>query len=272
MLLTYSLYTVGAIITRVPIEKGTMKSLGFTKKGIVKKYLFGFLVGMILIFLIMGICVLTGILKFNGFNNVLNARSIISIVLFLIAFLIQSMGEEVIFRGYLMTSITRKHSTTLAVIVNSLIFALLHVLNPGVTVLSIVSTFLIGIILSQITLKTGNIYAACGLHCAWNFFLTNFFQGGLANNEIETVIFNIRANHPKYDLISDIIVIAILVICIIVLGLVKFKKTEYVEPIKIETKPLPTNVEENNELDKEENVENTENKSIEISNINEQTN
>ena len=60
-------------------------------------------------------------------------------VLFLLGFLIQGMAEEVLCRGYFMVSLARRYSLIVAIVTNAVVFAALHLLNSGITVLAFVN-------------------------------------------------------------------------------------------------------------------------------------
>lgn len=87
---------------------------------------------------------------------------------------IQVTAEELIFRGYLMQVLAAKFQSRLIwFVLPSLIFALGHydpTVDPVISALIITATFIMGLILAEITVRTGNLGAAIGLHFANNFF------------------------------------------------------------------------------------------------------
>ena len=68
----------------------------------------------------------------------------------------------------------------MAVIVNSLLFAFLHLFNNGVTVLAIVNIFVVGVLFSLIIYYMNSLWCAMALHTAWNFTQNILF--GLPNS------------------------------------------------------------------------------------------
>ncbi len=68
-----------------------------------------------------------------------------------------------------MTALGNRVSTFWAVMISSVVFALLHLINGDATVLSIVQVFLLGAFLGFYVVRTNSIWGACGLHFAWNF-------------------------------------------------------------------------------------------------------
>ncbi len=154
------------------IEKRSLYSMGFNRKNALGQYFSGLLVG----FVMFGACVViswaSGSLQFGGFTL---GSGFGLLLCFFIGFVIQGMSEEVILRGYFMMSVAGKNSILLAVISNSVIFAILHLLNPGVTVLSVANLILFGLFASVYTLKMNNIWGICAIHSIWNFAQGNLF-------------------------------------------------------------------------------------------------
>jgi membrane protease YdiL (CAAX protease family) len=79
-----------------------------------------------------------------------------------------AMAEELAMRGYLLTALRDAIRAPGAVAVTSVIFALLHLFNPGPTILSTAMVALAGVFLASVRLATGSLYAAFAAHLAWN--------------------------------------------------------------------------------------------------------
>ena len=94
----------------------------------------------------------------------------ITLILILICVFIQSSAEELLCRGYLYQRLIKafKHPLV-AIIGNSIFFGLIHSLNDGVTVLSVVNNFLAGILYSLMVYYLDSIWCAMAAHTAWNF-------------------------------------------------------------------------------------------------------
>lgn len=157
------------------IEKRSLQSMGFTKKHIVRDYLVGLLVGFLLFSLIVLINVLKGAMTIETIGTHLTSENILFIILFFVAFLIQGAAEEILVRGYLMTSLGSKHKLWVAVVMSSAIFALLHIFNPGITLLALINLFLAGVSFGLYVICFDNIWGACAFHSMWNFAQGNFY-------------------------------------------------------------------------------------------------
>lgn len=168
---------IGFVIIQVrAIDKRKLKTIGLSKHGIVKNYIIGIGFGALVLLLLMLPMIATeyNAITYVGFKPI--------VVVFLFAFIIQSAAEEILFRGYLLTTISNKIGVFWAVMVSSAIFALLHIINPGMTVLTMIQVFLLGAFFGFYVVRTNNIWGACGMHFAWNFL-----QGAFANIEIAGV-------------------------------------------------------------------------------------
>ncbi len=152
------------------IERRPLSSMGLRRKHMFTEYALGAGVGIGLISLCVGICLLTGSIRLEA-----AAFSPVMWILFLLGFVIQGMSEEVLCRGYMMVSVSRRNALWLAVLTNSLIFSLLHLANPGFGLIPLVNIILFGILESVYVLKRGDLWGACAIHSLWNFFQGNVF-------------------------------------------------------------------------------------------------
>lgn len=165
------------------LEKRPLSSMGFVKSHAGRDYLVGTGVGLLMFSAVVGVNLMFGALTFDGVNTNINIGIIL---IFFVGYLLQGMSEEVVFRGYLMTDIGGTHSTVLAVFISSLAFGLMHLLNSGVTVLSVVNIFLVGAFLAIYMICFENIWGVCAIHSLWNFSQGHVFGisvSGMAESE-----------------------------------------------------------------------------------------
>ena len=71
-------------------------------------------------------------------------------------------------RGYLLTTLVEGVGAPFAVAITSVLFAMLHLLNPAPTFISTAMVALAGVFLAVIRLTTGSLWAAWAGHLAWN--------------------------------------------------------------------------------------------------------
>jgi membrane protease YdiL (CAAX protease family) len=93
----------------------------------------------------------------------------------LITLAISALAEEVAFRGYPFQRLIDGIGPTLATIVMSVLFALMHLLNTNATAASTLVTILAGWLLSIAYLRTRALWIPWGFHFAWNASLGILF-------------------------------------------------------------------------------------------------
>lgn len=130
----------------------------------------GLLVGAIIFSSVVFVMYLIGVLKFETVNSPAN------LVNFLPELLIAGFIEEYIFRGIVFKISEELLGTWIAIIIQALLFGLIHGNNPNATAFS---TFAIsieaGILLVAVYMLTRRLWMAIGLHFAWNWMQGPFF-------------------------------------------------------------------------------------------------
>ncbi|SCW32131.1 hypothetical protein SAMN02910456_00534 [Ruminococcaceae bacterium YRB3002] len=189
-LYSFIIITAVFILYTKLIEKRPARTLGFVKKGFVIQYLIGIVVGFGIFSLAILICKLTGAIDIT-LNSEINAGSII---LILGGWLIQGMEEEVCCRGFMLTSLSRRYSVAFGVIANAVLFAALHLLNDGISVLAFINLVLFGLFASVMFVRTGNIWMCSAVHSIWNFVQGNFYGISVSGNELLDSVFRTSFN------------------------------------------------------------------------------
>ncbi|PXA97062.1 CPBP family intramembrane metalloprotease [Nostoc sp. 3335mG] len=82
--------------------------------------------------------------------------------------LVQVMGEELYFRGWLQPVIARAWGAPAAIGIVSVLFAALHLLGGALSAVSLVNLLLGGILFGLLAARTGGIVAPIATHFAWN--------------------------------------------------------------------------------------------------------
>lgn len=164
------------------LEKPILKSFGHAKTGgmsgnTVRNLLFGFGLGLATNGTCASIACIHGDLTFSvaGFSPVYLGIG-------LIAVLIQSGAEELLIRGYFMGAIESRYGAVWALVLNALLFAGLHLGNPGITVLAIVRLLCISMLYGLFVVRYKSLWMAIGMHTTWNY--TQSLLLGLPNSGI----------------------------------------------------------------------------------------
>lgn len=89
--------------------------------------------------------------------------------------LLGALREEVAFRGFLLHGLTRRLGGARAVVIGSLLFALVHVPRylregrpPREMVALLLIAFGVGVFLCRVRVETGSIWFPAGIHALWN--------------------------------------------------------------------------------------------------------
>lgn len=155
------------------VEKRSFSSIGFWKVQWMRKYLRGALIGFVFISIPVIVLILTGSVKLQ--MQQITATAIFGIVGSLIAFLIQGATEEIIVRGWLFPVISVRSRIWVGIIVTSFLFGFLHLLNPGITILSISNIILVGVFAAFYALKDSSLWGICAWHSLWNWAQFNIY-------------------------------------------------------------------------------------------------
>lgn len=166
-------------------EKRKLSTLGFVKKGMVKQYVAGLLAGAAAFSLAYLICIITGSVKCEGLAADIVPLYIIG---YFFGYLLQGMAEEVLCRGYLMVSLSRRYHVTLAIVVSSVFFSFLHSANSGLSPLAYINLFLFGVFASLLLLDFGNIWIAGAFHSIWNFVQGNIYGVQVSGTRVSNTI------------------------------------------------------------------------------------
>lgn len=90
------------------------------------------------------------------------------------AVLLAPVAEELFFRGAMFAALLRRWGIRTAVIVPSLIWAIMHVQYGWWDVALIAGS---GVLLAMVRWKSGSLYLPVGLHAAWNLLVTLDYHG-----------------------------------------------------------------------------------------------
>lgn len=122
----------------------------------------------------------------------------------LVCVFIQSSSEEMWCRGFMYERINVRYPLWVAIVVNGLFFAALHLGNPGVGFVPILDIAICGLSFSIAKWYTGSIWFVMGIHTAWNF--TQNFLFGLPNSGLvsEASIFTLDAATAQDSLVYNV--------------------------------------------------------------------
>lgn len=88
---------------------------------------------------------------------------------YLATYLVFAGIEELINRGYLFQALCEGVGILAAALIFSLIFSLVHIINPDFSILAGIFLFIHALLYTVAYLKTRSLWTPVGLHMAWNF-------------------------------------------------------------------------------------------------------
>lgn len=169
-------------------QKRNKESLGLINNS--KNYLKGILIGLLMI---LSVVLLLKISGFATFTINISQVTWPIFVLFILGWAIQSFEEELITRSILMNYFAVNNGVMGGIIINSLIFAILHLGNPAFGILPFINIMLIGIIFSLLFYISDDIFLPAAAHSFWNFAQGNIFGIEVSGmDEINNTIFKTK--------------------------------------------------------------------------------
>ncbi len=111
-----------------------------------------------------------GLLWATGQIKIIDVQPpVFSMLWMLLTLIVAATFEELTMRGYILTNFAASMNKFVALGLSSVLFTLMHSLNPNMSVLSVVNIFLAGFVLGIYYLYRRNLWFPIALHIAWNF-------------------------------------------------------------------------------------------------------
>jgi len=134
-----------------------------------KNLLLGSAIGVLSLLLAAGFTAITRGIRFSF--NPSGATSIgKTLMVSGLIFVLAGAGEEALFRGYPLQTLTRARLAWLGVLLTSVPFAIVHLKNPNVKAgFTFINTAIAGLWLAAAYLRTRSLWFPLGLHWAWNW-------------------------------------------------------------------------------------------------------
>jgi len=156
------------------LDRRRLRDLGLhLRRGWFGNFAKGAALAVLILGIIFAFSLAVGSIRVEGFARA--APEGVSVVVYLVgallAFLSVGVYEELMFRGYVLQRLNDRAGKVASIAISSIIFAVMHGLNPGADVFGIVNTIGIGVILCVLYFRTGSLWMAIGFHTAWNFSL-----------------------------------------------------------------------------------------------------
>lgn len=165
-----------AWLWRTSAENGDLRSLGLAPESAVFRFGRGFLVGGLMFAAVVGILVGVGMMGTDSTPmDTTGAAALGGLAIAFIGWAVQATTEEVVARGWLMTTLAERSNVGLAVGASSLLFGLLHLFNENFSWLAMGNIVLVGVFLAIYALYERGVWGVAGIHTAWNMAQANLF-------------------------------------------------------------------------------------------------
>lgn len=152
------------------LESLPLRTLGWTfSNNWFRHLVLGLGLGTLAILMASAVAFAFGGLSFQLNDSAGSSAIWLTLIVSLLIFIVGSLSEETIFRGYLLQTFARANLAWQAVIVTSVFFAFAHLGNPNVNEISVFNTALAGIMFGAAYLKTRTLWLPFGLHLTWNW-------------------------------------------------------------------------------------------------------
>lgn len=163
----------------------------FGGRGAVVELLAGLAIGVVLFSIVVGVIALAGGYRVVGVNSAAVMLPVVALAI------VSGVSEEILLRGLFFRLVEEWLGSWAALILSAALFGALHLGNPDASLLAGVAIALeAGVMLAAIFMITRRLWAAIGLHAAWNFA-----QGGIygipISGQATTGLFEARTAGPE---------------------------------------------------------------------------
>ncbi|MNJ47562.1 CAAX amino terminal protease self- immunity [compost metagenome] len=118
----------------------------------------------------------------------------------IVLFIGVAVSEEIYSRGYIQGLLRYHYGRTAAIVVSSILFALLHSMNPGVfsSPLPFANLIMAGVIMAVAREVTGGLWWPIGLHLTWNYFQGYIYGFNVSGTEHEYSLLRTTDHGPAW--------------------------------------------------------------------------
>lgn len=168
------------------LDKGKVREIGLTNvKSSWKDFCAGLLIGAVSFTMVAFILLATKSVEMvNDFGT---PKISTSLLVELVVFIFVGINEELFCRGYCMTILKQTKKAWVPLIVSAIIFAAMHSMNGGISLLAYINLFLFGIFMGYLFMKTKNIWMCIGYHITWNYFQGDIFGFLVSGNNTDSI-------------------------------------------------------------------------------------
>lgn len=173
-------------------EKKSVSYMGMTKvKNGSSDLLKGLILGALSLIAIFAILYFTNNISLN--NSLLSPHINSALLSGIFIFILVGINEEMFARGYCISVLNQTNRKYAPAVIASIIFSLMHSLNPSMSLLSYLNLFLFGLLASYMFIKSGSLWLSIGYHITWNLFESSIF-GFKVSGQVTSSLYDISVH------------------------------------------------------------------------------
>lgn len=164
-------------------EKRPVSSLGF-RGGLGRGVVLGAVLGLVMttVTVMVNVAMGTATLGAPTWGMLLPA------LVLLIGFAIQASTEEIAERGYLMQAVAPRWGLVAAIVIQTVVFAVLHGANGGLTWVAWANLCGVSVFLGLWVWVSGSLWGACAFHTFWNWSQGNLWGAPVSHTRVGTAV------------------------------------------------------------------------------------
>ena len=133
-----------------------------------------------------------------NFRTTVSSHSLARAALVIFVVLAGALAEELMFRGYPFQRLVEATGAARAIVVCSILFGAVHLMNPGASIWGLINTIVIGIFLALAYLRTRALWLPWGFHFAWNLTMGLLIGLPVSGFRLFNVVVHGTATGPKW--------------------------------------------------------------------------
>ena len=164
-------------------------------RGWAKQFVIGCTIGAGLVVVSLIPIALLGRLSFRA---TISPHSLARAALVVFVVLAGALAEELMFRGYPFQRLVEATGAARAIVVFSILFGAVHLMNPGASVWGLINTIVIGIFLAIAYLRSRALWLPWGFHFAWNLTMGLIVGLPVSGFRLFNVVEHATASGPRW--------------------------------------------------------------------------
>jgi membrane protease YdiL (CAAX protease family) len=207
------------VIFRKFIDRKSVSSLGFNYQNHLTDAIVGFLIPVIILGSVSLILYFNRNLQWTDIQ--FDSGQFLNGLLLMI---IIAVGEEMVFRGYILNNLMQSLNRWLALTISAALFSLMHSNNPAVDIVAMMNLFIGGLLLGINYIFTKNLWFSILLHTLWNFLQGPVLGFAVSGVHLESILQpelkgNVLLTGGDFGLEASLLTGMVLIIAVLILYL-----------------------------------------------------